>query len=535
MVFGYQSLDCKRISSFHPTQLLLGEKADEITGFSLVFAPDMDIVENETLTLTLPNFTHQAGWSQITCEVNCSASFQYFRSFSWLSSESSCISDDVGVDAFAISANCTTPSDVKVKHDRFVMTARSTIAAGRRMNVSFGRDLGVAIPPEGVRLNQAALMIGCDARAGPVLPTQIRSTQPVGSFTDFTEISFSPERAGQVSNISILLRPEMDLRSGDTIWVLLEDFTASSRLVVAVITTPRALLGSVIWNQSSYILSMPLASNVSKFTHVNILILEAAGIALPERGIRHDSRGLQIKADAQLGPVPWTSFAKFPPVGTFLNTSTLRFGSGAVAGLPCNLSFIARPVMPLLAGESVVLYLPGFVGENASYEMPISGGVFSLARWKATPSMFTAVNSSEVQSVPTLSIMLGNATQADVDFEFLLPCSFGLRLPLDGIRANQSSLKASPSASRGKITPTSIATTQAVGSFVDTPTIFCAGNAGEPANISIWLASEMQLMVADTISFRLPAFRKLVRVHGMTAPTNSKLLADSAFQYFRRL
>ena len=138
--------------------------------------------------------------------------------------------------------------------------------------------------------------------------------------------------------------------------------------------------------------------------------------------------------------------------------------------------------------------------------------------------MFTAVNSSEVQSVPTLSIMLGNA---DVDFEFLLPCSFGLRLPLDGIRANQSSLKASPSASRGKITPTSIATTQAVGSFVDTPTIFCAGNAGEPANISIWLASEMQLMVADTISFRLPAFRKLVRVHGMTAPTNSKLLADS--------
>ena len=143
------------------------------------------------------------------------------------------------------------------------------------------------------------------------MPTQTRLTQPVGSFTDFTRISFRPERAGQVSNISIMLCPEMDRGSGDTIQVLLQTFTASSRHV-AVITTPRTLLGSVIWNQSSYILSMPLASNVSKFTHVNILILEAAGIALPERGIRHDSRGLHIKADAQLGPVPWTSFAKCP-------------------------------------------------------------------------------------------------------------------------------------------------------------------------------------------------------------------------------
>jgi len=463
-----------------------GEKADEVTRFNLSFTPEMDILENETLTLTFPDFTHKAGWNTSTCDEDCSLSYDHFRSFRWLAED-----------------------------EQLILTVRSKVTAGTTLFASFGRDIGIVLPYRGVQQNQATLTIGTDARDGPILPTSIVSTQAVGSFTDSTRLVYSPGRAGKISNITISLRPEMDFMLGETVYLLLENFTAGLLenstgvlLDVPVITTPPAILGPVSWNESKNILSMSFVSNISRATHITVMILERAGIALPERGIRHDSTGLQIKTDARRGPVPWTVFAHSPPVGTFLNTSALRFGQGAVAGLPCNLSFSAQAVMPFLRGESIVLYLPGFVGSSLSYEVPIAGGILSSARWNAT-QLAPVINSSQTSLVaPTLSMVLRNETQLEDYLEFILPSSFGLRLPVDGVQLNQISLMASTEASLGPIVQTAIFTTQPVGSFLESPTItFEPGRAGEPTNVTISFTPQMPLLVGDTLSFYLPDFQ----------------------------
>jgi len=452
-----------------------GEKAAEVTMFNLSFTAEMDILENETLTLTLPGFTHKASWNTRTCNDNCSLSYGHFRTFTWLALE-----------------------------EQLVLTVRTRVNANTIMFASLGRDVGIALPFRGLRQNQASIMIGTDARDGPVLPTSIVSIQPVGSLTNSSRLLYSPGKAGQVSNITISLRPEMSFVPGDTVHVFLENFTRYLLLDVPVITTPPAIIGPISWNQSTFILSMPLISNVSRATEITFKILETAGIALPERGIRHDSSGQQIRTDAQRGPMPWTVFAHSPPVGTFFNTSALHFGLGAVAGLPCNVSFSAQPVMPFLGGESIVLYLPGFVGSRLVYEMPILGTVFSSALWNATQPM----NSSQAPRVPTLSIVFGNATQALVYIEFLLPCSFGLRLPLDGVRSNQTSLMASTEASLGPMVQTAIITTQPIGSFLDSPTIhFEPARAGQIASITVSFTHQMPLVVGDIISVYLPHFQ----------------------------
>jgi hypothetical protein len=175
---------------------------------------------------------------------------------------------------------------------QLVLTVRSNITAGTYTVASFGLEVGIAVPHTGVRLNQASLTISATyVRDGPVLPTLIHSTQPVGSFTDSTTLSYSPGSAGDVSNITVSFRPEMPITAGDTVQVLLENFTGNSNSDIPIITSPPGILGQVEWNETVQIMSMPFQRNVSMATSITVLVLEGAGVALPKRGCRHDSTG----------------------------------------------------------------------------------------------------------------------------------------------------------------------------------------------------------------------------------------------------
>ena len=75
------------VGSFtNSTQILFdqGVKASEGTRLNLSFTPEMDILENETLTLTLPEFSHEASWNATDRGGGCLSASAYFKAFAWI-------------------------------------------------------------------------------------------------------------------------------------------------------------------------------------------------------------------------------------------------------------------------------------------------------------------------------------------------------------------------------------------------------------------------------------------------------------------
>ena len=113
--------------------------------------------------------------------------------------------------------------------DSLVVRMPVHVSANVRCSILIPASNGVLIPYEGVRVNDPALRISTTAVDGPSPMTPIMKSQPVGSFTDSTSLSFSPEgrgvgRADGVVSIQLYFRPEMPMQPWDEITLKLPNF-----------------------------------------------------------------------------------------------------------------------------------------------------------------------------------------------------------------------------------------------------------------------------------------------------------------------
>ncbi|EKX41453.1 hypothetical protein GUITHDRAFT_112426 [Guillardia theta CCMP2712] len=211
---------------------------------------------------------------------------------------------------------------------------------------------------------------------------------------------------------------------------------------------------------------------------INITIPQEANIVTPSVGIPYDERSITIETNALAGPVLPTPVQVVPPIGSFLDSSSLAFDHNASAAEVSTLLLRFRASMSIFIGEVVTLHLPGFQQER---QVPVvfSSVEFSAASWQASSQslIFTAGENITAGTLCNVTVLRDAM----------------IRLPLDGVRVNQSSLKLSTNARQGPILPTSISLVQPVGHFVQSELLYDPGMAGVPNKITLKLVASMNM------------------------------------------
>jgi len=313
----------------------------------------------------------------------------------------------------------------------------SFIFAQERFVVTVPSSAGLSLPSMGVRLNQQTLTLASnETELGPVFHSSLDRVEAVGSF--FAQLDYgTPElhiSEYDPSTITVSFRPQMHLYPTETIKVQLSTFLSAGDVLNSVVSCiPLDAIGLASWNSTSNMLVLTVNQTMVPNTALTIVVPGDFGIRKPVAGLRWNHSqyvNLSVSTEAQDGPVlpipiPVTNaVGQVYGVEAGVDIPMLDFDP-AYPGATTNLLFTFLPMMPVLSGDTMKIYLPGFVS-NQDGVKPVE---------TVTP-LSASVTVSWVQATSTLTLTFSDIEAAS-QVRVLVPSSAGLQLPAIGIRSEQ--------------------------------------------------------------------------------------------------
>eukprot|EP00961_Rhodomonas_salina_P210192 2837939-Rhodomonas_salina.1 len=162
--------------------------------------------------------------------------------------------------------------------------------------------------------------------------------------------------------------------------------------------------------------------------------------------------------------------------------------------------------MPIAAGETVTLSLPGFSGP-------------SFQGFAVTVGINTTIaNASWDGTNTTLTLQLTQPVGAGEVGEYVFPLSAGLRVPRLGIRVDQTDLTIATNAVSGPVPPTTFLDFPAVGILSVVRMSFNPPIAENTTALTLFFFSALRIDAGDVVLLTLPGF---LAVDGATAPAGA--------------
>jgi hypothetical protein len=470
-------------------------RAGQVSQIILDFVPQMQISPGETVSLYLPNF----------------------------------FGNDIAFDALQKApVQASWRSYWNATQMLITFTVGTFIEPRASVTVVVPKEVGIRVPVTGVRDNQVTLQLMTNAADGPILPTSVATSQPVGALVN-TSVSFSTMVAGQRTAVVLSFSPLIDMVAGDYVSVGLGGFLRSKDVPLSFLPGNIMAAGStaefqVLWTgaDDAYSISMLLKSGrIPRFVDVSLSFPFSMGIALPLGGLRPNQAGNTISTSAVAGPVPRIPILSCPAVGSFKHSELriLRPVAGSVTGLA--LSFI--PYMRMQSGDVLSLRMVPFSRDAGSASFAASAmqtspraDVFSGASWDASSSILSFTVSATSQGV-----------MRNENFTVILNESAGLRLRGSGLQHNHTLLSEAMSiftnAVDGPVLREPMWTINAattVGSFMDSTSLsFEPRIAGKPSSIHFTFAPRMPMLAGDMVTLKLPGFTGPASTHIATVMT----------------
>jgi len=345
-------------------------------------------------------------------------------------------------------------------------------------------------PPRGVRFGAEVFSIAVDSSDGRVLPTDFAVTQSVGSIVPGSaSIQFNRFRAGFITPLSVSFKTWMPIKSKEVISVFLPGFSGPRPVDLAYDSLrPQERFGPIyeqlgnwtivdssftdsslihgetsgqtvaFWNPASSELQLKYAIDVIENTAVIFNIDERAGIRAPRAGVRTNEANLKFAIAAYEGPVLESSFDVVSPVGAFQGSVQLDFAP-RIANAEVNLTVSFSLWAPLQVGDVLLITLPEFGGSAVAGQGNLSTELEVKLESEAETQPLNRSNSSNLTSHitpfnasfyrarfswhPTNS-SLALLSQTDLPsgkrVRLSIASSFGIRLPLYGVVANQATI-----------------------------------------------------------------------------------------------
>ena len=263
------------------------------------------------------------------------------------------------------------------------------------------------------------------------------------------------------------------------------------------------------------VLRQPLPYNFP----LTIQIPTSSNLSLPAGGVRREGSGIAVKVEAKQGPLDWSPIVDLQPVGSFRDSVILRFDppqAGAVTHV--TLQYTAE--MTVSPGENVTLYLQDFTGP-ACVRNTSAGH----------PSSLSGANSSDVEesvcfSSTDLAVEPAGAIGRILWFEVsqrlvltylekvparqgikvVVPSSFGIRIPADGILKGDPGIAIEAFAAEGHFLWTRLDNYLPIGAFLNTTLEYSNPRVGKESDIIAKFQPQMSLMAGEMVTLILPGF-----------------------------
>jgi len=317
--------------------------------------------------------------------------------------------------------------------------------------VTILRTSQIYVSHEGIRWNQTGLALSSSAADGAVLPIDITKTNAVGTIfgtaigADPPFLEYEPRIAGEAATLLFHFVCSMVVDANETFVVHLPEFTSTAPRDSPVLIDIKSPFSQGTWVGYTSTLIFTLAERIEARTPLFVSIASSEGILLPLQGMRSRHR-LTIQTDAEAGrrePIQLHSATLGNLAGTNLRyRSVFNSYTGIAQGkrnFATSIFLGFTPSMTILPGELVMVYLDRFQGpqiENVAVTSEPSGS-FSSASWMSGGNLLVL---TALQGVSEYT-----RTQVSID------SSVGITLPIDGVKANQTSLWISVAALDGPV------------------------------------------------------------------------------------
>ncbi len=411
--------------------------------------------------------------------------------------------------------------------------------------VSLTLNPHISIASDGVRPNDPSLLIESDAASGPVLPTAIAKSPGVDGVILNSAIHFTRSScvfngfnwlctnllamAGEPCEVQVSLTIALPLGAGEHVRVNLPGFTGASLSPIPVRDSPiiygtgttrsftqhpygcksnegckkvdeytsRGALGYASWISETHTLDIVASVTVDAFTNITMVVPLVGGIRLPTQGLRGARNDAAVASNGDLTistignkPVPRSPFRSVTPVGMFSHFRVLF--SQKLAGEATGVTMQFKTVMNLEPGDTIILALPYFRGKSQTIELtskPLS--LFRSASWQPE----------------SLTLQAWASIGADTDVEVLIPQSFGITTPLQGMPANFSGITVSTTAQQGPVPPTSVTYSDKIPAILTgTSLVYDRSDGLQPTNINVSFTAGRVLSARTFVEINLPLF-----------------------------
>eukprot|EP00961_Rhodomonas_salina_P275991 3728390-Rhodomonas_salina.1 len=280
------------VGSFRRTPTLNAEPrlASSPVSISVNFVPNMDLVQYEQVSLTLPLFEGEA--VELVQVLGGSHGSKFTGR--WMPGNST----------FYFTLNCG-----------------EKIVAGESVTLVIGIEVGIISPPTGIRLGGNGIAMGTNAVAGPILDTQMQ-VQPIGVLAA-TRLNYGTREAGATTDIQFSFTPSINLIVGDTITLYLPGFTGNDedRIFFSEACNPgifkdcKGIVMQGSWTSSTTALVMTVRRAIPFETLVRVEVGEDYGLALPTGGLAQNDPSLQVEGSIFEGFAGRRSISTSPAIG----------------------------------------------------------------------------------------------------------------------------------------------------------------------------------------------------------------------------
>ena len=208
-------------------------KAGELTKISLQYSLEMAIRSGENVTVFIKGFTGPpCSGNAHTGNVSSNQSTALAGNVSSNQSTGGAPATDHEELVCFTSRNFTVQPAGIISHiswfsvsQRLVLTFAKPFVERQLFNLTVPSSFGVRIPPDGLRSrnNASYFSIEVFAADGRILRVPIEDYIPIGALYN-TRLVYGNPRVGQASSITLNLEPQMDLKPGDGVILILSEF-----------------------------------------------------------------------------------------------------------------------------------------------------------------------------------------------------------------------------------------------------------------------------------------------------------------------
>jgi len=419
-------INVEPVGSFTNTSMIHFDPAivDQVSNISVSFRAQMDLIPGDHIMLTLNGFnlTRAQGRS--------------------------------------LSSN---QSEFNVTNQNIIVDVLERIPALTEVVIFLPSELEIRLPMLGVDKERCCIadmsccvLIGTDARFGPMSDMPLFYQQPVGSFKDSTTLDFFPPRVGRLDGIAISFTTIMTIYTGESISISLLSLTCTN--IVCTSGVEKGNQANFSWNNETAILTFKLLKDIQADRQI-VMNLPASWNLL-ETGNQCDNSGIRISTQARRGPVLHER-VKSPGVlstGSLQSTS-LRYGK-AEAGINTALYLEFVSTVTLYPGTNLTIKLPRFILTNSSQY---------ASDWKISvksENNLVTVNLNAQRIIPACELIL-----------VTIPQGVGIILPIYGLTKNFPGLTIASDAVSGASAETSIEDSPAFGAFLEAPALRFENNS----------------------------------------------------------